>query len=400
MKRNIVIITVLTIILTMMSSYIYATEEIPETTGVLQEVTEDNIIVKAKILHAGDTYEEDISGYINIMQDLKVQVIEGEYKGKIYDTKYILSYDLDNKIVGYKLDKGNTVFLQITKEGDEITQIIVTEMERYPYVIYMIIAFLVLIIIIGRFQGLKAILGLIATIIVIYGVMLRWICKGYSPIIASIVSSAIVIVITFIIISGFKKKSFTATIGTTGGVICSGIMAWIFGVMAKLSGAHEEALYLSMNTQNINFNFRELLFAGIVVASLGACMDVGMSISSALDEIKQKNPDITWKELVKSGMNIGRDVIGTMVNTLILAYVGGAITLVLLFMVSDMNLVEILNRETIVADIVSALAGSMGVIFTVPITAVTYALLNKKNSRDEYKKRSDNIVEGKRTIKI
>ena len=111
-----------------------------------------------------------------------------------------------------------------------------------------------------------------------------------------------------------------------------------------------------------------------------------------------QNPDIPWQELWKSGMNIGRDVIGTMTNTLILAYVGGSLTLILLFMASNMSLLEILNKETIAEQVISALAGSMGVVFTVPITAIVYAVFNR--DRVIYKKTSENKLNGKRSLKI
>ena len=190
----------------------------------------------------------------------------------------------------------------------------------------------------------------------------------------------------------------TAAIGTFGGVLSAGIIAAIFNNLAKLTGAGEDAIQLSINMTTITFNFRDLLFAGIIVSALGACMDVGMSIASSLDEIKMKNPDITWQELWKSGMNIGRDVIGTMTNTLILAYVGGSLTLILLFMASNMSLLEILNKETIAEQVISALAGSMGVVFTVPITAIVYAVFNR--DRVIYKKTSENKLNGKRSLKI
>ena len=127
-------------------------------------------------------------------------------------------------------------------------------------------------------------------------------------------------------------------------------------------------------------------------------MDVGMSIASSLDEIKMKNPDITWTELLKSGMNIGRDVIGTMTNTLILAYVGGSLTLILLFMACNMSIMEILNKETIAQEIISAIAGSMGVVFTVPITSFVYSILNK--DKVIYEKNAKNKINGKRSLKI
>ncbi len=208
----------------------------------------------------------------------------------------------------------------------------------------------------------------------------------------------LVILGTFIIIGGFSKKITTAAIGTLGGVVSAGGMALIFNNLAKMTGGCEDAIQLSINMTSINFDFRDLLFAGIIVSALGACMDVGMSIASSLDEIKMKNPEITWQELFKSGMNIGRDVIGTMTNTLILAYVGGSLTLILLFMACNMNVMEILNKETIAEEVISAIAGSMGVIYTVPITSFIYSILNK--DKVIYRKNSENRIDGKRSLKI
>ena len=262
----------------------------------------------------------------------------------------------------------------------------------------MIAFFFLSILIIGRKQGVKAILGLMITILAVYFVMISYIYQGYSPIVMSVITSIGIIVITFIIIAGFNKKAFTAAVGTAGGVILSGVIAFVFGNLAKLSGGQEEAVMLSVSAQNIVFNFRELLFAGIVIASLGACMDVGMSIASSLDELKKKKPNMTGRELFKSGMNIGGDVIGTMTNTLILAYVGGALNLILLFMASDMGFSNIINKETIASDVISALAGSIGVLYTVPITAAVYAIFNR--GKTAYRKESQNIVEGKRSLKL
>lgn len=194
------------------------------------------------------------------------------------------------------------------------------------------------------------------------------------------------------------KKLLLLHFGTLGGVISSGIVAVIFSHLTKLSGAGEDAIALSMNITSGSFNFRDLIFAGIVIAALGACMDVGMSIASSLDEIKNKSKDISWKELFKSGMNIGKDVIGTMTNTLILAYVGGALTLTLLFLACNMGINEILNKETIAQEIISAISGSMGVVFTVPITAILYSILNR--NKTIYKKISDNKIDGNRSLKI
>lgn len=385
---------VLFLMLFSMCTYAYATEA-----GLQPVSTDEKVQVKAKVVSAGKSYVKDeAEGIQRTLQDVTIQIKEGKYKGQKIDTIYVLTYDVENKIVGYELSKGNTVIVQLSTEGDTIGQVTIQEVVRQNYILLMIVVFFAIIIAIGKKQGVKAILGLVVTILAIYFIMIKGIYNGGNAIWLSILTSVVIIVLTFIIIAGLNKKSLTAALGTSGGVISAGIMAVIFGFFAKLSGVTEESLFLAVASQKIVFNFKDLFFAGIVISALGACMDVGMSIASALDEIKQKNPEITWKELLKSGMNIGRDVIGTMTNTLILAYVGGSLTLILLFMATNMSIGEIINKETIAIEAVSALAGSMGVVFTVPTTSLVYALLNK--AKTVYDKKAKNVVEGKRSLKI
>lgn len=300
--------------------------------------------------------------------------------------------------MAYELEVGDKVIVQLSEDMDGNVTATVQDVVRSGYIIGMFVVFLLSIVLVGGKKGIKAILGLLYTIILIYLIMIKGIFKGDNAIISSIGTSMLVILGTFIIIGGFNKKITTAAIGTLGGVVSAGLMALIFNHLAKMSGACEDAIQLSVSMSAINFDFRDLLFAGIIVSALGACMDVGMSIASSLDEIKMKKSDITWTELFKSGMNIGRDVIGTMTNTLILAYVGGSLTLILLFMACNMNIIEILNKETIAEQVISAIAGSMGVIYTVPITSFIYAILNK--DRVIYKKNSENRIDGKRSLKI
>ena len=269
---------------------------------------------------------------------------------------------------------------------------------RSVYIYLLVISFLISIILVGGKKGVKAIIGLIITILAIWFILIKLIFAGHNAIWVSILTCTIIIIGTFIVIGGINKKVLTAIIGTLGGVISAGIVASVFSYLAELSGACEDAIQLSINMQTVSFNFRDLIFAGIVISALGACMDVGMSIASSLDEIKTKTKDISWKELFKSGMNIGRDVIGTMTNTLILAYVGGALKLILLFMACNIPFADILNQDTIAEEIISALAGSMGVVYTIPITAFTYALINRKKT--VYKTTSENLIDGKRSLKL
>lgn len=400
MKKVTIILCMFLLVITSMTVFVNATEPEGQDTQT-PELIEKNDYVVDTIARVMETYgvKEVVTGTVtDKVQEVKIEIIEGDYIGEEFTTKYVLTYDIAGKIQAYELDVGDRVLVQLTEDDEGNVIATVQDVAREKYIILMFIVFLVSIVLVGGKKGVKAIVGLILTIIIIYTVLIKGVFEGKDAILYSIIASMLTIIATFIVIGGANKKILTAALGTLGGVVSAGLMALIFNNLAKMTGASEDAIQLTVNIANINFQFRDLLFSGIVIAALGACMDVGMSIASSLDEIKMKNPEITWQELFKSGMNIGRDVIGTMTNTLILAYVGGSMTLILLFMASDLSLLEILNKETIAEQIISALAGSMGVVYTVPITSFVYSILNK--DQVIYKKVSDNKLNGKRSLKI
>lgn len=417
-KRVVRILLIFILIVNMLLSISFATEQPSETetteTSNSEEATsttetaenskevvvEENKIfyVKAKVIEAGETTKKTVGDIEDTVQSVKIEILDGEYETKEFTTDFILSYDIEGKILAYELKKGDTVTVQLSVDANGNVSPSIEGIVRSNYIYMMVAIFLLSIILVGGKKGIKAIVGLIITILAVWFILIKLIFVGYDAILMSIATCAVIIVLTFIVIGGINKKVVTAAIGTLGGVVSAGIVASIFSYLAELSGACEDAIQLSMNMQTATFNFRDLIFAGIVISALGACMDVGMSIASSLDEIKNKTKDISWKELFKSGMNIGRDVIGTMTNTLILAYVGGALKLILLFMACNMPITEILNKETIVEEIISAIAGSMGVVYTIPITAFVYAFLNRKKTI--YKTTSENLIDGKRSLKI
>ena len=398
MKKVTIVLCMFLLMITSLTVFVSATE--PDTQENT-ELIEKNDYVVDTVARVMETYgvKEVITGTVtDKVQEVKIEIVEGDYIGEEFTTNYVLTYDIAGKIQAYELDVGDRVLVQLTEDDEGNVIATVQDVAREKYIILMFVVFLLSIVLVCGKQGVKAIVGLIATIIIIYCVFIQGVFEGKDAIIYSIFATILTIGVTFVIIGGFNKKILTATLGTLGGVLSAGVMALIFNNLAKMTGASEEAIQLTINIASINFEFRDLLFSGIVISALGACMDVGMSIASSLDEIKMKNPEITWKELLKSGMNIGRDTIGTMTNTLILAYVGSSVSLILLFMASDLSVIEILNKETIAEQIISALAGSMGVVFTVPITSFVYAVLNK--DQVIYKKVSDNKLNGKRSLKI
>ena len=411
MKKISIIIFTFLLMINLITFSVMATQNttsVEQTAQNEQENTEDAELIE-KHAEVTSTYgrivetkeiKEVVTGSVtDKVQEVVVEITEGDYIGEEFTTDYVLSYDMAGKIMAHELDVGDRVTIEITEDENGTATATVLDVVRANYLIGLLVLFLLSVILVGGKKGIRAILGLLLTILLIYFIMVTGIYSGKNAIITSIITAILIIVGTFIIIGdGINKKILTAAIGTLGGVLSAGIIALIFNNIAKMTGGGEEAIQLSLNMTTINFNFRDLLFSGILIASLGACMDVGMSIASSLDEIKLKNPEITGKELFKSGMNIGRDVIGTMTNTLILAYVGSSLTLILLFMACNMSLAEILNKETIAEEIISAITGSMGVVYTIPITSIVYSVLNK--DKVIYKKISENKIDGKRSIKI
>lgn len=369
-----------------------------EAVAPIQENKTEYFEVKAKVLEVSEVKKVEHDNITDLVQEVNVEILEGEYDTQEFKSNYVLSYDLEGKILAYELEKDDVVWVQIAKATDGTVTVEIENIVRQNYIYIMLVIFLFSIILVGGKRGIKAILGLLVTGLAVFFILIKGVFAGYNPIGMSILASFVIIVLTFLIIGGINKKIITAAIGTFGGVLVAGIIASIFSYILKLSGACEDAIQLSVSATHLNFNFRDLIFAGIVISALGACMDVGMSIASSLDELKNKTKDMDWIELFKSGMNIGKDVIGTMANTLILAYVGGSLTLILLFMACDFDFVQILNKETIAQEIISAIAGSMGVVYTVPITAFIYSFLNK--DKEIYKTKSENKLEGKRSLKL
>ena len=379
------------------------TQDVEKQEEKAEENTEEKAIdesnVKAKIIEAGEVYErENEAGEKETVQKVKVKILSGEQKDEKFETVFVLTYDIDNKVIGRKIREGQTVYVKITGEnGKEVVTI--TDVARQKYLIGLIAFFFASILLVGGKKGIKAIIGLIVTVSAVMFVLLVSLFKGYNPILVSIGTCFLVTLVTFPIIGGFNKKSLSGALGTVGGVVFAGVVASIFGYLAGLSGAgKEEAIMLSVAAKDITFDYRGLLFAEILVSALGAVMDVGMSVASSLSELKAKKPTMNAKELFKSGMNIGGDMIGTMTNTLILSFIGSSLLLVLLYMAASMNVADVVNIEAIASEAVCAISGSVGIVYTVPITAAIYAFINR--DKNVYKTKPDTKMEGKRTLKI
>ena len=317
--------------------------------AVVLEILEDNI-------------QEDGSriGY----QKIKVKVLSGDLKGNIYDAT-----SFAGNLYGADCTVGMKVIVGIS-EYDSNATLSVYSFYR-SNIIYMFIGlFLLMLWLIGGKKGLKSALGLIFTFICIIYLFLPMLYKGYSPFLSAVVVIILVSIVCLYLIDGISKKSISAMIGTIIGVIIAGIFAAGFGHFSKISGYNvsevEELIFIANNTK---LQVGGILFAGILIASLGAVMDVSMSIASTINEIYLHNPEISKSELFKSGINVGKDMMGTMSNTLILAFTGGSRNTLILNYAYNLKYNQLVNMYEIGIEIMQGISGSLAIILAVPLVS-------------------------------
>lgn len=309
-------------------------------------------------------------------QDIRLQILEGVYADQTLSLSHTINM---SSIYQYNYTPGDKVLLSIQyMPGDNEPKGIIYDYLRYQNLLYIVLLFFACLLLIGGKQGLKSVITLCFTCFCIIKIYIPMILQGYDPIPTAILICASVIIVSFFIISGYNKKTLAAICGTIGGVAIAGCLAYFVGNSIHLRGIQsEEVELLSYSVHSSSIDFTGVLFGGIIMGALGAVMDVSMSIASSMSEIEITNPRITTLQLIQSGMNIGRDIMGTMSNTLILAYLGGSINLILVFLVYNESLLAFVNMDPIASEVVRAMAGSIGLILTIPLTALIKALLRE-----------------------
>lgn len=347
------------------------------------------------VLEASEALEHD-NGYATAMaQDIKVKITDSRHKDAVYNIIYYLEDDYNTRLPMYKeLKAGDKVYVYANfQNGELVGEAFVQYYDKTGWMLFVVALFAVAIILIGGKKGIKALIGLIITIALVFYILIPGILEGKNPITLTILVCFLTIFATFLIVSGFHKKTVAAILGTVAGVVAAGLIGGIFSDLMQLTGINEHARMLSVaiSQEQEMFDFNGIMLAGIMISALGACMDVGMSIASSLAELKKENPDMTAGMLIKSGMNIGKDVMGTMTNTLILAYVGSSLFCILLYTIHNFDLVTVLNQEDIAMEFLQSLAGSIGLVCTIPLTALVSGLIMGTNLEEKLnpKRRKD-----------
>ncbi|MCK9267367.1 MAG: YibE/F family protein [Alkaliphilus sp.] len=271
--------------------------------------------------------KEEIKNDITIYR-IKAKLTEGPYENKIIELEHMPILETSNDV---EFRKNMSIIVCLQSVNGAIEQISVFDINRKNTIKIITIVFIAVLIIFGGFKGIFATLSLLATFLLIIFCLIPLLLNKTNPILATILVSSISILINFILISGFSKKSFCAIISTIGGTIIAGLFAFYFGNLMALTGLCDDNVQALVTHTNILIDYKGLLFSGMILGTMGAVMDIGMSITSFIFEMKKKQPTISSISLFKSGMNVGKDIMSTMTNTLILAYAGTSLPLFLYF---------------------------------------------------------------------
>jgi uncharacterized membrane protein len=255
---------------------------------------------------------------------------------------------------------------------------------RTNKLIGLTIIFAVCLLLFGGKKGFNTILSLSLTCAAVFAVFIPGILSGKNIYLMSVFVCAYTIIMTLLLVIGYNKKSLTAALGCLGGLAVSGIIIVVMDRLLHLTGVVDEnSRYLTNLPLDNPINLKAIIFAGIIIGAMGAVEDVATSIASSLWEIKEKAGNIKFDSLFRSGITIGRDIMGSMSNTLILAYIGSSLSVVLILSVFSGSLLALLNMEMIVVEILQALIGSLGILFSMPLTALVCSIVYLKDKKIE-----------------
>ena len=301
----------------------------------------------------------------------------GEHRGEVVTfTQNTMGFFLER--FGRTAQPGDRVMLVLLPTGAWSF----VDYVRIYNVVVLGAVFILLLVLFGRFKGFNSVLSLGLTGAAVFAVFVPSVLSGRNIYISAIIICVYAIVTTLFVINGVNKKSAAAVAGCLGGVFAAGILTLIMTGTMQLTGlTQNESLNLLHLFPENPMDLNAIIFAGIIIGAVGAIMDIAVSISSALWELKTQMPQSSFKEIFKSGITIGKDIMGSSINTLVLAYIGSSLTIVL-FLLSHFNSISrILNREMVLVELLQAIIGGFGIFLTMPLTALICAVLYTRDRR-------------------
>jgi len=372
MKKRWISALVLAVVLALLAGLFVLAHPKAEPAPQAAEYMEYENAVVEQILSDSTESDPVSEGHFRGGQSLIVRVKTGRYAGQ-----QMLADNTVGPIYGTPMEVGDGVTVGLSTYSDGTVRCYVYEYNRFPGLLLVAAAFLLVTVLVGGRVGLKSLVSLGLTVAALLFVLLPLLLAGWPTIPTTFLISVLVTTATFVILGGVDKKTVCACLGTLAGIALATLFGLVSQQLLRMDGYRQEyaeALLQLRQTGESAIGITGLVTAGVIVSALGAVMDVAMSISSAIQELTRVNPQLTAKDLFRSGMNIGRDMVGTMTNTLILAILGSGLTLVVYIYSLSLQPWQLLSSAYMSLEAISAVASSIGVMLAVPLTAAICAV--------------------------
>lgn len=336
--------------------------------------------VRARVTSVDNSLLQEIGLLQQGEQALEVKVLSGKWKGETFRAMNVLRAQME-------LDKvfkpGDTILVGILDDVDPHTYTLnAQDHYRIGYTVVLLLLFSVLLLLFGHFTGFGALLSFVFSCLVIWKLVIPLCLKGYNALFVTFVAVTLLCAVIIYLVAGINRKGTTAFIGSMAGVLASSILAYLFTHLFKINGAvmpYSQALLYS------GFAFlslSDIYIGAIFLSSSGAVMDLGMDVAAGMEEVILRNPNLCRRELMRSGLRIGRSVVGTMTTTLLLAYSGGYLTLMMTFTAQGTSPVDFINNPYVASELVKTIIGSFGLVLVAPFTALigSFLLKGKNNT--------------------
>lgn len=315
-------------------------------------------------------------------QSCTLRILNGQFEGEVVEGVNMLNGSLEQDKIFAVGDRAQVV---VSHDDGQIIMVTMIDHDRIPMEIVLLALFVIFLVMFAGKTGVRAVLCFILTILTIWKVLVPFFLKGYNPIWIGIAFTLILSVMIIALVYGFDRRCASAVSGTFLGVLVTCLLGMLFTDLFKIHGAvmssSESLLYAGYQ----DLNLTRIFMASIFIGASGALIDLSVDITSAVSEVVQKRPDIGWKEATGSGMNVGRAAMGTMTTTLLLAYSGGYIAMLMVFMAQGTPLINMINYKYVAAEIVHTIVGSIGLVAVAPFTALCsgFLLTQKRKNQPE-----------------
>ena len=350
-----------------------------------QEIYREAEQCVAKVIQTDESKIIDTGLVRSGEQRCQLEIVSGKFKGRTAEGVNMLNGSLEQDKLFREGDRAQVV---VSYNADEILMVTMIDHDRIPMELVMGAIFILFLILFAGRTGVRAVLSFFLAVLAIWKLLVPLYLKGYNPIWTGLVFTLLLSVLIIALVYGFDRRCISAVSGTFLGILVTCLLGSLFTDLFQIHGAvmssSESLLYAGYQ----DLNLTRIFMASIFIGASGALMDLSVDITSAVHEVVEKRPDIGWKEAVRSGMNVGRSAMGTMTTTLLLAYSGGYIALLMVFMAQGTPLVNILNYKHVAAEMVHTVIGSFGLVTVAPFTALCAGVLlsQKKKDLEEGKK--------------